>query len=255
MTGAISGAITGGITSNHCFIAGTPILMEDGYKSIELIKAGDMVYSANEETGEVSIKEVVRTFVNETDELIYLQMGDSELVTTPGHPFFIYGKGFEYAGNLRAGEILVNVNGEQVVLEFVQHEILETPVKVYNFEVEDWHTYFVNENRIWVHNLCGANSNASELGKQGEVYAAKDLGLQHNTSKIVINGRSRVPDFIDEANGVIGESKNVAKLSYTRQLRDYVDKAKEMGTQLELYVRQDTVLSGPLKYLALYGIL
>ena len=56
-----------------------------------------------------------------------------------------------------------------------------------------------------------------------------------------------MPDFIDEANGVIGESKNVAKLSYTRQLRDYVDKAKEMGTQLELYVRQDTVLSGPLK--------
>jgi len=48
MTWAISGAITGGITSNHCFIAGTPILMEDGYKSIELIKAGDMVYAANE---------------------------------------------------------------------------------------------------------------------------------------------------------------------------------------------------------------
>jgi intein/homing endonuclease len=221
--------------------------MEDGYKSIELIKAGDMVYSANEETGEVSIKEVVRTFVNETDELIYLQMGDSELVTTPGHPFFIYGKGFEYAGNLRAGDILVDVNGEKVVLEFVQHEILETPVKVYNFEVEDWHTYFVGDGDIWTHNLCTTKPNASELGKQGEAYAAKDLGLQHNTSKIIINGRSRVPDFIDEANNVIAESKNVAELSYTKQLHDYVDKAKDMGTQLKLYVRHDTKLSGPLR--------
>ena len=85
-----------------------------------------------------------------------MQIGDSEIVTTPGHPFFIYGKGFEYAGNLRAGDILVNVNGEKVVLEFIQHEILESPVKVYNFEVEDWHTYFVGENKVWVHNDCAS---------------------------------------------------------------------------------------------------
>ena len=86
-------------------------------------------------------------------------------IATPGHPFFIYGKGFEYAGNLRAGDILVDVNGERVVFEFVQHEILEIPVKVYNFEVEDWHTYFVGNNGVWVHNACvkapKTNSNGS----------------------------------------------------------------------------------------------
>ena len=64
---------------------------------------------------------------------------------------------------------------------------------------------------------------------------------------VIIKWRSRVPDFIDEANNVIAESKNVAKLSYTKQLHDYVDKAKDMGTQLKLYVRHDTKLSGPLK--------
>ena len=47
--------------------------------------------------------------------------------------------------------------------------------------------------------------------------------------------------------GIIGESKNVTRQSYTRQLRDYVDKATEMGTQLELYVRQNTTLSKPLQ--------
>ncbi len=113
--------------------------MEDGYKPIEAVMAGDFVYAANEETGEVSVKEVVQTFVNETDELVHLHIGSNELVTTPGHPFFIYGRGFEYAGNLRAGDILVNVNGDKVILELVQHEILESPVKVYNFEVQDWH--------------------------------------------------------------------------------------------------------------------
>ena len=45
--------------------------------------------------------------------------------------------------------MLVLSNGNRVVVEWVQHEILEAPVKVYNFEVEDFHTYFV-----LVHNEC-----------------------------------------------------------------------------------------------------
>ena len=114
----------------------------------------------------MSVKAVVQAFVNETDELIHLEAGDEELVTTPGHPFFIYGRGFEYAGNLRAGDILVNVNGDKVVLEKVQHEILENPIKVYNFEVEDFHTYFVGEEGVWVHNMC---ARAAYSGGEGVV--------------------------------------------------------------------------------------
>ncbi len=32
-------------------------------------------------------------------------------------------------------------------------EHLENPVKVYNFEVEDWHTYYVTEMGVLVHNM------------------------------------------------------------------------------------------------------
>lgn len=51
--------------------------------------------------------------------------------------------------------MLVLSNGELVTVEWVQHEILESPIKVYNFEVEEFHTYFVGENGIFVHNGCG----------------------------------------------------------------------------------------------------
>ena len=34
----------------------------------------------------------------------------------------------------------------------VQHEILELPLTVYNFEVEDFHTYYVGNIGILVHN-------------------------------------------------------------------------------------------------------
>ncbi|WP_294100003.1 polymorphic toxin-type HINT domain-containing protein [uncultured Ruminococcus sp.] len=40
----------------------------------------------------------------------------------------------------------------------VRKPYAESPVKVYNFEVEDFHTYFVGENGIFVHNWCGDNS-------------------------------------------------------------------------------------------------
>lgn len=39
-------------------------------------------------------------------------------------------------------------------MEKVQHELLETPVKVYNFQVEDYHTYYVADSGVLVHNSC-----------------------------------------------------------------------------------------------------
>jgi len=92
--------------------------------------------------------------------LIHLQVNGEEIVSTPTHPFYEPTKGWTEAINLRAGDILVLQNGEYVVIEKVQHEILEQPVKVYNFEVEDFHTYYVGTDGILVHNMC------ERMGKQ-----------------------------------------------------------------------------------------
>jgi len=83
-------------------------------------------------------------------------IGSTEAVTDESGQIvekFAYGP---YGELLSANEcgIMYLYNGEYVVVEFVQHEILETPVKVYNFEVEDFHTYFVGESSVLVHNTC-----------------------------------------------------------------------------------------------------
>lgn len=151
-----------------CFVAGTPVLAACGYIAIEEIKAGDMVWAENPETGEKELKEVVQTFVNETTELIYIQVGSEEIVTTPEHPFYSPIKGWIAACKLRAGDILVLQNGKYVTVEKVQHEILETPITVYNFEVADFHTYYVGKNSVLVHNTCGGNSSSkTALPKNG----------------------------------------------------------------------------------------
>ena len=72
----------------------------------------------------------------------------------PEHPFYAPTKGWTEAIHLRAGDKLFNHNGELMVIEQVQHEILEAPVVVYNFEVADYHTYFVGTNGVLVHNSC-----------------------------------------------------------------------------------------------------
>ena len=166
MTGAVSGFIGGGLTSNVCFVAGASILTASGMAVIENIQAGDYVWASDPETGEVGLKQVVQTFVNETDELIHVQVDGEGIICTNEHPFYSPLKGWTAACDLRAGDILVSVNGEYAVVELVQHEILESPVTVYNFEVEDFHTYYVGNTNVLVHNMC---KNPGRAGKQARL--------------------------------------------------------------------------------------
>ena len=140
--------------TSYCFVAGTLVTTEDGQEPIEEIEVGDRVLSENELTGEVAVKTVTETYINETDELIHIGVNGETISATPTHPFYVDKLGWTLARSLRAGDVLVLSNGELVTVEWVQHEILESPIKVYNFEVEDFHTYFVGESSVLVHNDC-----------------------------------------------------------------------------------------------------
>lgn len=111
---------------------------------------GDILGICSVSGGIVTIYAV---YVNETDELTHVFVDGEEIIATPSHPFYCPTKGWTDASHLRAGDILVLVNGEYVVVEKVQHELLERPVKAYNFQVEDYHTYYVASG-VLVHNSC-----------------------------------------------------------------------------------------------------
>ena len=146
---------------------------------VEEIEVGDRVLSEDETSGEVAVKTVTETYVNETDELIHIGVNGETISATPTHPFYVDKLGWTLAGSLRAGDVLVLSNGELVTVEWVQHEILESPIKVYNFEVEDFHTYFVGENGIFVHNGCGieevsTNNISNESASKGKRWQVGD---------------------------------------------------------------------------------
>ena len=149
-----------------CFVAGTEILTANGLQAIETVQTGDYVWAWDEATGDVALKEVVETYINETDELIHVFVNGEEIISTPTHPFYSPVKGWTDACKLRAGDILVLVNGEYVVVEKVQHEILEAPITVYNFQVADYHTYYVSSTGVLVHNACNKPTAPKEVGKR-----------------------------------------------------------------------------------------
>ena len=170
---------------NVCFVAGTMIAAATGQIAIEIIEVGDYVWALDTETGEKALKPVVNVFVNEASELVHVFTANDEIICTNEHPFYSPVKGWVSACQLRAGDILVLLNGEYIIVEWVQHEILESPVKVYNFEVEDFHTYFVGDDGILVHNDCGEKQTSlSQMQKQIERNQAPNSIVRIDNPKI-----------------------------------------------------------------------
>ena len=81
------------ILFNVNFVAGTPVMTENGIAAIEDIKPGDMVYSEDRATGEKGLKRVLRTFANTANELVHISIGEETISSTPSHPFYVANKG------------------------------------------------------------------------------------------------------------------------------------------------------------------
>ena len=156
--GGLGGLSAYALPGHACFVAGTLVKTECGNVPIEIIEAGDMVWARDNETGEIALKEVVETYINETSELIYVYVNDTVIITTPTHPFYSPLTGWTTAANLQSGDVLVLLNGDYVLVQKVQHEILEVPIVVYNFQVEEYHTYYVADIGVLVHNSCNHNN-------------------------------------------------------------------------------------------------
>lgn len=164
-----------------CFIAGTKVKTEDGYKNIEEVEVGDKVLAYDEETGKQAYKEVIRLFRGKTDEWYHVFVEGEEIVCTGGHRFYVEGKGFVEAKDLTEEDKLTLSDGSQVKIEKIEKEELAKAETKYNFEVKDFHTYYVTENDVLVHNDCAYDYLDEALRQNG--YTRKDIPDLVNNSK------------------------------------------------------------------------
>ncbi|GHT34938.1 hypothetical protein FACS189427_03200 [Planctomycetales bacterium] len=195
-------------SSSQCFTAGTQIVVGEVYDeetcsiiyttiNIEDIKVGDLVYSYDTITGEVSQREVTATFVRESDHLDYLTIVDADgneqvIETTDSHPFWVvtdspdlsraaseivvengttlYHENLGVSANgywveakdLRIGDVFIGANGELSTLVAQERVTFADGIKVYNFTVDGNHDYFVIAQTAEYGQTCILVHNANE---------------------------------------------------------------------------------------------
>ncbi|WP_210412504.1 Hint domain-containing protein [Leptospira yasudae] len=186
-----------------CFVAGTLVHTKDGLKKIEEIKVGDVVLSKSDVSGEISYRRVVNTFVRQADAIYKVSFEDGTVLeTTWSHRFRILkrdsiGQEFKIgttewtqANKLVAGDVTLTVEGETLKVTTILIDQREETV--YNFEVEEDHTYFVAEVGIWVHNDAYHSVEVAAWLKYKDSKDPKDLAEFNRIKKR--NDRQRIID-------------------------------------------------------------
>ena len=206
--GAMKGAnaVANGST---CFVAGTLVLTKDGEKPIEDIEVGDYVYSTDPETGESDYKEVMNVFIRQSNIIIHVFVNDEEIETTPTHPFRVENE-WVTADKLKAGDVLTLANGTTCAIDRVYAEFTNKAITVYNFEVADFHSYYVTNTGVLVHNanIKSYQTYTKTNPKTGEVYSGRTSGT--GTPEENIFNRDRNHHMNDKGFGpaVLDKSSN-----------------------------------------------
>ncbi|MBI1327111.1 MAG: hypothetical protein GC136_05670 [Alphaproteobacteria bacterium] len=131
----------GGGGGGGCFAAGTMIKLADGgTKPIDQIKKGDVVLSFDlkDVTGKLVPNKVAATVSFEDQKVIRI---NDRFTVTPSHKFPLADNSVIEAGDLKVGDTLVAEDGNVVTIEKI--DVLADTQRVYNFEVENNHSYVV----------------------------------------------------------------------------------------------------------------
>jgi len=171
--GAVDAAMEKAQIEGECFVGETLVWIKpwvskfNGVRHdmsyIENIEVGDEVLSRCEITGEMAYKKVTKVFAHRDAKVSaigcdlgpehYAKFGPQAsggILTTANHPFWVEGKGWTKVRDLQAGDEFLTHNGVKATFRIANLDAYEEDV--YNFEVEDFHTYFVEAPGIWVHN-------------------------------------------------------------------------------------------------------
>jgi hypothetical protein len=131
-----------------CFVAGTEVWTETGVEPIETIRVGDRVLAQEPKTGELSFKPVVATTLRLNVPVIQMVFTTEAITCTLGHPVWVNGDGWRMAKQLLPEQQLHTVHGGVCLSEMKR---LEEYKDTHSLVVADFHTYFVGETGVLVH--------------------------------------------------------------------------------------------------------
>lgn len=169
--------------ASNCFVAGTEVItakQSDGSFSqmpIQDIQVADKVLTRSQydPNGPLQEEKVLALYQHTAyaleDVTIQDASGADETIdVTPEHPFYVVGVGWTGSSQLTAGERLSQPDGSEATVVSAIADPRPAGVTVYNFEVDQDHTYFVNQGAgaVWVHNSCDSEKLGNNLGNRAQ---------------------------------------------------------------------------------------
>ena len=139
---------------SYCFVAGTKVKTESGYKNIEDIKIGEKVYSYNLDTNELELKEVTHLIRSTTIDTFKMTIGNKTIEMSPRHQIYIIDKGWTRAYDVKSGDMMLSINGEKIKITNIEYKKYDKPIQTYNLTVEGNSNYFVTDIQVLVHNAA-----------------------------------------------------------------------------------------------------
>ena len=194
---------------NGCFSGDTLVGTKDGLKRIDTIREGEYVLAKDVNTGIIDYKQVKTVYIKSTYEFVHLKLDDEEIRTTASHLFFTDSGWWKAAGDLKPGDRILTAKGELKEVTATTVETLQQPERIYNLNVEDYHTYFVGSQGLLVHNNCTADMMAA--GREA-VANARARGIAD--SKILSEVGSKAADAVGDARAIgITDATQIQKIS------------------------------------------
>lgn len=151
-----------------CFVGGTLVATEDGFKKIEDIEAGDVVWARDVASGEIVKAKVTSASERGVSTVVEIRLSNNSIQATEEHPFWVVGRGWVKVGQLEIGDQLLGINGDTYSISDLKSSKKEQTV--YNIEVAEFHNYFAGLSSILVHNGCGPGAKVRKLREGGEVH-------------------------------------------------------------------------------------
>ena len=136
----------------YCFVKGTKVKTENGFKNIEDIKIGDKVYSYNLNNNSLELKKVLNTIKSNTIDTYKVTIGGKTVEMSPKHQLYIIDKGWVRAYDLNVNDKLLDVNGKQITISKIEYKKYDSPIDTYNLTIEGNNNYFVTDIQVLVHN-------------------------------------------------------------------------------------------------------
>ena len=137
------------------FPAGTLVSLK-GNKliPIEKVKVQDVVWTYNQQNNKAELATVSATMSRMAPGLMEITVDKEILKATSEHPFWVEGKGWIQAEDLKVGYELKTQSNAKVKISKVTYNQKSTTV--YNFTVAQLHNYYVGNTKVLVHNTgCG----------------------------------------------------------------------------------------------------